>query len=132
MTIPNRAVLSLVAIFALAGLFVLPPTEYGLRWLHLAGILLLGMTANALGLLGAGDAKFLAATAPFVPRTEIAGYAVLLALCILIAFALHRALRAVPAVRRRTPGWTSWERRRDFPLGLALGPALALHLALSI
>ena len=132
MKIPNKAVLALVVVFAAVGPLALPTAEYGLRWLHLAGVLLLGFTANALGLLGAGDAKFAAAMAPFVARPDIPDFAMLFAVTLVATFALHRAARAVPAVRRRTSGWESWHRGRHFPLGLALGPTLVLYLALSL
>ncbi len=132
MKIPNAAVLGLLAVFAVVGPVALPLGEYGLRWLHVAGVLLLGFTANALGLLGAGDAKFAAAMAPFVARPDIGAFAVLFAVIALVALAVHRGARAVPRLRGLAPEWESWRRGRDFPLGLALGPSLVAYLALSI
>jgi prepilin peptidase CpaA len=132
MTIPNAAVLTLVAVFAVVGPVALPAGEYGLRWLHVAGVLLLGFTANALGVLGAGDAKLAAAIAPFVAREDAGAFATLFAATLIAAFAVHRLARAVPTIRRRTPHWQSWQRRRHFPLALALGPSLVFYLALSI
>jgi prepilin peptidase CpaA len=132
MKIPNAAVIGLLAVFAVMGPLALPLGEYGLRWLHVAGVLLLGFTANALGMLGAGDAKFAAAMAPFVARGDIAEFGALFAAVMLAAFAVHRAARALPAVRRLAPSWESWERGTHFPLGLALGPTLAIYLALSL
>ena len=130
MRIPNRAVIALAAVFAVVGAVLLPWPEYGLRWLHLAGVLLLGFVANALGLLGAGDAKFAAAMAPFVARDDAAGFAAVFAATLLAAFAAHRGARRIGAVRTRTPDWQSWG-RGDFPMGLALGPALIVYLALA-
>jgi prepilin peptidase CpaA len=49
---------------------------------------------------------------------------------LLAAFATHRGMRAVPAVRGALPAWESWE-RKDFPMGLALGASLMFYLALS-
>ena len=132
MKIPNATVLALLAVFAVMGPFALPLGEYGLRWLHVAGVLLLGFTANALGVLGAGDAKFATAMAPFVAREDAGDFAVLFAVLLLAAFAVHRALRTVPAIRNRVPDWESWHRGGHFPLGLALGPSLILYLAMSI
>ena len=132
MKIPNVAVTALLAGFALIGPLALPLGEYGLRWLHVAGVLLLGFTANALGVLGAGDAKFAAAMAPFVARGDIATVGMIFALVLLAAFAVHRAARAMPAVRGLVPEWESWRRGTHFPLGLALGPTLVIYLALSI
>ena len=132
MKIPNVAVIALLAVFAVVGPLALPLGEYGLRWLHVAGVLLLGFTANALGVLGAGDAKFAAAMAPFVTRGDIAAFGMLFAIVLVAAFAVHRAARALPPVRRLAPGWESWERDTHFPLGLALGPTLVIYLALSL
>ena len=42
--------------------------------------------------------------------------------------ALGRAY--LPAVRRAVPDWESWTAEK-FPMGLALGPGLALYLALA-
>jgi prepilin peptidase CpaA len=132
MKIPNVAVLALLGVFTVIGPLALPLGEYGLRWLHVAGVLLLGFTANALGVLGAGDAKFAAAMAPFVARGDVAEFGTLFATVMLAAFAVHRAARAVPSIRRLAPDWESWERGRLFPLGLALGPTLIIYLALSL
>jgi prepilin peptidase CpaA len=132
MKIPNAADLALLAVFAVIGPLALPPGEYGLRWLHVAGVLLLGFTANALGVLGAGDAKFAAAMAPFVAREDIGAFAMLFAAVLVAAFLVHRTARAIPAVRRMAPDWESWQRGGHFPLGLALGPTLVIYLVLSI
>jgi prepilin peptidase CpaA len=132
MKIPNAAVLALVAVFAVVGPLALPIAEYGLRWLHLAGVLLLGFTANALGVLGAGDAKFAAAMAPFIARHDIPEFAILFALVLLAAFTVHRGARVIGPVRQLAPEWESWRRDTHFPLGLALGPSLVLYLLLSL
>ena len=67
--------------------------------------------------------------APFVDRSDAAEFLLLTAVVLLAAFGAHRAARACPAVRRRLPEWESW-RRREFPMGLALGLALVAYLAL--
>jgi prepilin peptidase CpaA len=36
-------------------------------------------------------------------------------------------MRAVPAVRRATPDWVSWQ-RKDFPMGLALVGTFVAYL----
>jgi prepilin peptidase CpaA len=131
MKIPNLAVLALLASFAVLGPFVLPLAEYGWRWSHFALVLVLGFAMNMAGMIGAGDAKFAAAMAPFVAAADAAPMAYLFAAVLLAAFVSHRALRAVPALRRLAPGWKSWE-RSDFPMGLALGGALGIYLVLCI
>ena len=121
MKIPNKAVMAVVAVFAFAG-FVLIPAEFWLwRWVNLVAVLAIGFVLNVAANVGAGDAKFAAAVAPyFAQRIEHLQIAlVLLAAFLLGAFAAHRLMRAIPAVRAATPDWVSWQ-RKDFPMGLAL------------
>jgi len=131
MKIPNRAVLALAGVFAVVGLIVLPLPDYAWRWVALAVVLVAGFVLSSLGLLGAGDAKFAAAMAPFVALPDAGRFLMLLAAVTLAAFVLHRVARAMPAVRARTDHWVSWTRGRQFPMGLALGPALIFYLALA-
>lgn len=128
MRIPNAAVLALAAAFAAVGLAALPLPEYGLRLAQGAAVLALGFVGATLRLFGAGDAKMAAAVAPYVAPGEAAAFAFLLSALTLAAFAAHRALRAVPAVRRAAPGWASWTSPK-FPFGVPLGAALVAHLA---
>lgn len=130
MTIPNRAVLALLAGFALIAPLVLTPPEIGGRSFQASVVLAGAVALYAAGLLGAGDAKFAAAMALYVAPGDAAAFAALLSAVLLGAFALHRGARALGPVRAATPDWESW-RRRDFPMGLALGPALAGYLALA-
>lgn len=130
MKIPNPAVMALVAVFLVLGPFLLPLADWGWRWLHLAVVLVVGFVMNMGGLIGAGDAKFAAAMAPFVALSDAAWFLVLFAAVLLAAFATHRGFRAVPAVRRLAADWQSWG-RGDFPMGLALAGTLSLYLALA-
>lgn len=129
MKIPNKAVLALTAVFAVVGLFVLPLPEYGIRWLQLAVVLAVGFVLTILGTMGAGDAKFLAAMAPFIAYQDWRMFCAILFACLLGAFAVHRGARAIPAVRAATPDWVSWTHKK-FPMGLALAAALIFHLAI--
>jgi len=130
MRIPNKAVYALVIVFAVVGVIALPMDTYLWRWSHLAVVLVIGFAMNMIGMIGAGDAKFAAAMAPFIALVDAGGFLMLFAICLLAAFFTHRAARLVPALRRATPGWESWE-RRDFPMGMALGGALLMYLALT-
>lgn len=130
MTIPNLAVLALLGGFAALGPTVMPLPEYGARWLQALAVLVMGAAMAATGGLGAGDAKFAAAMAAYVAPGDVVLFLYLLSLVVIAVFALHRGLRVMPMVRAAAPGWESWE-RAEFPLGLALGPALALYLALA-
>ncbi len=130
MKIPNRAVLALVVIYLVIGLIALPLPDYGWRLTHLAVLLAVGLVANAAGLMGAGDAKFIAAAGPFVALPDAGKAALILAITLLAGLLTHRIVRVSP-LRRLAPGWASWQARGKFPMGLALGPALALSLGLA-
>ena len=129
MKIPNMAVLALLATFALVGLWVMPLPEYAWRFAHIAVLLVAGMLANTIGLMGAGDAKFIAAASPFVVLGDAAFLCLLFAAVLIAAFATHRIAMHSP-LRRIAPDWTSWQMTKKFPMGLALGPTLALYLGL--
>ncbi|RMD89664.1 MAG: hypothetical protein D6811_11875 [Alphaproteobacteria bacterium] len=130
MTIPNAAVGALVAIYALAGVMLLPMEEYLWRWVHLGVMLAVGIVAWMARLVGAGDAKFAAAMAPFVALSDLSFVFYLFAAVLLAAFATHRLAARIGAVRALVPNWRSWEEKKDFPMGLALAGTLVLYLAM--
>ncbi|MGC9419407.1 MAG: A24 family peptidase [Rhodovulum sp.] len=130
MKIPNRSVLALLAVFAVVGLVALPPEAWAWRWAHLGVVLVIGFAMSTFGMVGAGDAKFAAAMAPFVALADLGNFLFLFAAVTLAAFVTHRLVRRIGAVRRALPDWESWE-RSDFPMGLALAGALVFYLALS-
>jgi prepilin peptidase CpaA len=103
---------------------------YAWRLITGLGVLVAGFLLNMARLVGAGDAKYAAAMAPYIAPADGALAAFLFAAILLGAFAAHRAMRAVPAIRRLAPDWQSWTDRR-FPMGLALGPGLAIYLVLA-
>jgi len=129
MKILNLSVMALLGVFLVVGVFVLPLRVIPWQLLNLVVVLVLGFILNMVGGFGAGDAKFAAAAAPFVARGDIGFVMMLLATLLILAFIVHRVMRATPAFRRLTPGWESWE-HKDFPMGLALGPTLLTYLAL--
>ena len=131
MKIPNMAVLALFGIFVIVGLIALPLDEYLQRLLHLVVVLIIGFVISALGLIGAGDAKFAAVMAPFVALGDTFQMGYLLAAIILAAFVTHRLFQRSKAFRKLTPNWESWD-NKDFPMGLALGSALVIYLALGV
>ncbi|MGV8987466.1 MAG: prepilin peptidase [Cypionkella sp.] len=130
MKIPNKAVLTLVAIYVVVGVLVLPLTfwAFGLGFGVVALVAL--FVANAAGLIGAGDAKFAAAMAPFFVLADYRLVVGLLAGCLLGAFAAHRLMRMIPAMRRATPEWQSWTHKK-FPMGLALAGMLNFYLIIA-
>ncbi|MDO6520636.1 prepilin peptidase [Shimia thalassica] len=131
MRIPNHSVLALIAVFVVVGLIALPIVDYGWRFSHLVVVLLIGMLLNAGGLIGAGDAKFAAAAAPFIAFGDTKLLVVIFSATLLAAWITHRLAKYSP-VRRLVPDWESWEQGWDFPMGLALGGALAIYMVLGI
>lgn len=129
MKIPNKAVMALFGVFVIVGLIALPLADYPWRFLHLAVVLLIGFLLNALGLIGAGDAKFAAVMAPFVSYGDIFIMFYVFFGTVIIAYLLHRLFQRIPAFRKLTPDWQSWD-NKDFPMGLALGGSLAAYLTL--
>jgi prepilin peptidase CpaA len=91
----------------------------------------LGILFNAAGVMGAGDAKFIAAAAPYIALGDLRFLAALFTATVLAAFVTHRLAKHTP-LRRLAPEWESWTRHRDFPMGLALGGTLSLYLLLGI
>lgn len=131
MKITNKAVLALGAIYLLVGPLALPSIEiYLWGFAHFAMILLLGIALNAAGAMGAGDAKFIAFAAPFVMIGDLPFLMMIFVAVTLAAIVTHRAVRA-SKLRTLAPDWASWHQGNRFPLGLALGPTLALYLCLA-
>ena len=131
MKITNQAVMVLAGLFLVLGLITLPLPEYGWRLVQKVGVLVLGIVLNAVGAVGAGDAKFAAAAAPFIHPGDGIFVLMIFSGTLLAAFLTHRLAKHSP-LRRIAPDWKSWDRGWDFPMGLALGPAFALYLALGV
>ncbi|MFG6562996.1 prepilin peptidase [Sulfitobacter sp. 1A13421] len=129
MRITNQAVLVLTAIFVLLGLFLLPFDTYLWRLLSLVVVLVVGIVLNAAGIMGAGDAKFAAAAAPYIAWGDLRLLMMLFMVTLLAAAATHRGVKYTP-LRRLAPDWQSWQETKKFPMGLALGTTLGLYLIL--
>ena len=129
MRITNQAVLALAAVFLLVGLIALPLPTYGMRLVQMLAVLVVGFVLTAAGAMGAGDAKFAAAAAPFIAPGDLRLLLALFAANLLAAFATHRLAKYTP-LRRIAPGWKSWQTGWKFPMGLSLGGTLALYLIL--
>jgi len=126
MKIPNKAVLALLAVFAVVGLLALPFETYLWRYAHFGVVLVAGFILSTIGGVGAGDAKYAAAMAPFIDRADAFAFMFLLAGCTFAAFVVHRLVRA-SYLREKFPEWESWT-HRGFPMGFALAPSLVLYL----
>lgn len=136
MKIPNNAVIALLVVWlVIAPLTIvmadLPAMDWLWGWALAAIVLAVGFVANALRLVGAGDAKFAAAMAPFFVGSDLRLVLALFAACLLGAFTAHRAVRLIGPFRSATADWASWT-HKDFPMGLALSGTLVFHLLLTI
>lgn len=130
MKLPNPVVLALAGIYLVMGPFLLPFEQYLWGFAHAAVMYFVGMFAFAYLGVGAGDGKFAAAMSMFIPYADLNAVIPLFAAFLLGAFAAHRALRALPAVRRATPDWVSWQHKK-FPMGLALSGTIVSYLGLA-
>ena len=131
MKIPNLAVYALVVVYAVMGLIVLDLNEYLWRWSHLVVALVVGIALNAVRLIGAGDAKFIAAAAPFVAYEDLRGLLWVYVICFLLCYVLHRIAKFTP-IRQLAPDWTSWDAGKRFPMGFALATTLMAYLVLAL
>ena len=128
MKITNKTVLALGAVYVLLGPFILPTMEiYLWGFVKFGVILVIGFILNAIGSMGAGDSKFLAFSAPYIMIEDIRLLMFVFTAVLISAFATHRLVRA-SGLKNLAPDWKSWEDGNRFPLGLALGPTLALYL----
>ena len=131
MRITNPTVLAIAGVFLVIGPFLYPFEAYLWQLAQLAIVLGVCMILNAAGGMGAGDAKFLAASAPYVALGDMRLLMALFAAVLLAAYGTHRVARAT-ALRKMAPTWDSWSTTgRKFPMGFALGPTLAIYLALA-
>lgn len=132
MKIRNKAVLALLAVFVLAGPALLPLEEYLWRYSHFAVVLAIGFVMSLMG-VGAGDAKFAAAMAPFVALPDaglVIGLYVAFSVLLLVGMWLARLSGTL---RAAAPGWIWFheDQRRHVPLGVGLAPTLMAYFALA-
>jgi prepilin peptidase CpaA len=129
MKITNQAVSALALVFIVVGFFLMPFVDYLWRLAALVIVLVVGVILNGAGVLGAGDAKFAAAATPFIALGDLRLLMALFMATLLAAAVAHRGAKYTPQ-RKLAPHWDSWEKGKKFPMGLALGPALAMYLIL--
>lgn len=130
MKIPNVTVLAMIAIYVVVGLLVLPLDAFLWRFVGLLVALVAGFLLSTARLLGAGDAKFMAAAALFVAPPDIGFVLIMLALMGPVALVVHR-LAGRWGMKKAFPDWESWQRTREFPMGLPLTATLLIYLGLS-
>lgn len=128
MKIPNWTVISMIVIFVVLGFIVLPLNVFLWRFAGLVVALIAGFILSAMKMMGAGDAKFMAAAALFVSPIDAGYVVIMLALMGPVALLLHRIAGGLFAAKM-LPEWESWQRKREFPMGLPLTASLLIYLA---
>jgi prepilin peptidase CpaA len=128
MTIPNRISLALVAGFlALAPFIGMSWGDFALHLATAAGLLVLGMGMFAMGWMGGGDAKLLAATGLwFGYGTLLYQYAVLAAIfgaVLTLAIVLYRQLPIGPLLAPFPWALRLHDRKEGVPYGVSLALA---------
>jgi len=127
MKIRNWTVLVMIGIFVVMGLLILPLDVFAWRWAGLVVALVAGFILSAISMMGAGDAKFMAAAALFIAPEHALRVIIMLALLGPVALILHRLAGSLFA-RKAFPEWESWQRKREFPWGLPLTATLLIYL----
>lgn len=131
MKIPNIAVGALVASYSVLGLIALPFDIYLWQWLHLVVMLIIGIILNALGAMGAGDAKFIAAAAPMVMIGDLQLIMFLFAACLVAGYVTHRIAMHSP-LRNAVPHWESWQSGKRFPMGFPLAMTMIFYCGFAV
>ena len=108
MKIPNKAVAALLVVFVVLGLIAVPFTDYIWRYVHFAVVLAICFFLNMVRVLGAGDAKFAAAMAPFIALGDWLPFMYLLGGVMIAAFVSVVLLTAF--LYRRRQGLPNWVR----------------------
>jgi prepilin peptidase CpaA len=135
MKIKNGSVVALMVAYAVIGPFAFGFPMYFWQWLHFPIVLVVCMALWALRLIGAGDAKLMAAMAPFFVNADLPLTLRLFAACTLGALAAHSLFRFTP-LHKLTPEWQSWRagkgNLRGFVPGLDLGFPKGLSLIMTL
>lgn len=133
MKIPNKSVLAMAAVWPALGWLAVPTWSAWLWGFAIMAIVLVALyLLYTTGTFGAGDAKYAAAMSGIFVGTPIVFFLMLVAGSMIGALILHRIARGIPAIRRLTPDWISWEQRRYFPFGLALSMIVVFYLVAAI
>ena len=132
MRIPNTMVIALIAVFAVFGFLALPLDEYLWRYSHFAVVLAIGFVLSTFVGVGAGDAKFAAAMAPFVAFGDWYIALLLYAVFSIDGLVLHKIARRIGPIQRAAAGWTSFDPEMGhYPLGISLAAMHLTYLAMA-
>lgn len=127
MKITNVTVTALLICYAILGPFAFGFPMYLWQWLHFPIALVVCMALWALRLMGAGDAKLIAAMAPMFVVADLELILRIFAASLLGALITHLLFRFTP-LKRPVAEWQSWTAGRYFPKGFPLSMTLVLYL----
>lgn len=129
MKIPNWISIAMVAAFIVIGLFFLPFETVLWRLGAAAIVLVIGFLLNAIGQLGGGDAKYLAAITPYISLADLSPFLMIFSISLITTLVLHRIAMRIKPIRRATEDWASWTAGRNFPMGVSIAAAIIIFLA---
>ncbi|MEO0679751.1 MAG: prepilin peptidase [Pseudomonadota bacterium] len=130
MRIPNALNIALAAGWLPLGLATLPLDAVGLRIAGALLVLVAGFAVFAIGKVGAGDVKMLAAGALWVPGGAAPAALLLLSAALLIGAAAVFAARRILASPDHP--WRGLRPQAKFPMGVSIGGALIAFLGLAV
>ena len=122
--IPNWLTITMIAAYPVAGLAVgAAPSAIGEGFLIGAGALAIGFTLFAFNIIGGGDAKLLAAAAPWFGLISLGQFLFAMAICgFFLTFGLltFRRTPVLPAYSHAQWILRLHQRKRDLPYGVAI------------
>ena len=127
MKITNKSVLVLMIAYAVLGPFAFGLEMYLWQWLHFPVVLVVCMLLWNLRVMGGGDAKMIAAMAPFFVVSDLELILRLFAASLISALIVHSIFRFTP-LKRPVAEWKSWNAGKYFPKGFPLSVTLLLYL----
>ena len=127
MKITNRSVAVVLLAYAVLGPFAFGWQMYLWQWLHFPIALVVCMALWSLRLMGGGDAKLIAAIAPFLVMADLALILRIFAASLIGALLTHTLFRFTP-LKRPVREWQSWTAGWYFPKGFPLSMTLLLYL----
>ena len=130
--IPNWAVLAVLGVYVVTGLWGLPLETFLWRLGYAAAFLVVGFTIFALagGKVGAGDMKLIAVLIPFVSASDVLFVLFVYTVVTLVGLAIHRFVRV--RLRGRKTGWLAIDQAIYYPVGLVLGLTTLIYLGLEV
>jgi len=127
MKITNKSVLVVMIAYGVLGPFAFGWQMYLWQWLHFPIALVVCIAMWRLRLMGGGDAKLIAAMAPFFVMADIEVILRLFAASLIAALIVHSLFRFTP-LKRPVQDWKSWHAGWYFPKGFPLSMTLLLYL----